>query len=418
MTNLYGEGQGLTEESPTRIVSFYGYIKAVAEQLICLSDKSDLIFRLSTVLGPCGHCFPNRLVWSVMHKSPVTLFDFGRVLRDIIDVRDVVTALTTYTHLRGTYNLGSNREIMGNDFVNVLEPHMVKHGMNFPLLRDELFHKVSWVPKGFVRKITLKTRIWNHAPRTLHETLRTLFAYYEKLDAKGPRVGELVKILCIILSLPSQLKFETIRSVMDQSVPVEMIILLTKKSMKPTLIERIADAENAGLEHISLKDFDYILKVDGDTILGRDFIKNNLTDKPDAVGAGFAFLVKVEPFMKLLGGRFYSECEDTYLGAKFLAAGRNVHSYYEEPIFVSKHYSLDVPYLVDRGKMLFRMGWMPLHVVQTIFYKMPYSLRNVFMVGSYFINLVLRPNKMDIANFVTWYQVRRETRPITRLFEK
>jgi len=227
---------------------------------------------------------------------------------------------------------------------------------------------------------------------------------------------EKVRILVLVVSLPSNLKFAAIHSIMRQSVPVEMIVLLTKKSNRgPTLIERTPDVTNQGLESIRLEDFDYILRMDGDTLLGQNFIKNNLADNPDAVGVGFAMLIKVTPFMQLMKGRFYEECDDTYLGIKFKMFGKNVHTYLEKPVHIGKHKGIDVPYAVDRGRMLYRMGWTPLHVFQSIFENLPESLRNIFMFAAYLANfLLLRPEKMDIASWVRSYQVRRETHPFAR----
>ena len=102
-----------------------------------------------------------------------------------------------------------------------------------------------------------------------------------------------MKILCVILGLPQDLKYQTIQSVMNQTIPVDMIVLLPKKSSESTLVERIPDALNEGYSHIELEDFDYILRLDGDTILKETFLERNLEGKPDSRGSSRAHLIKV-----------------------------------------------------------------------------------------------------------------------------
>jgi len=228
-----------------------------------------------------------------------------------------------------------------------------------------------------------------------------------------------MKILCVILSLPEQLKFDTIKSVLAQSVPVEMIVLLTKKSKKPLLIERIPDALNEGFGHINLSHFDYILRLDGDTILGKDFLKNNLVGEPDCLGCGYAFLIKVQPFLELMNGKFHPLCDDTYLGTKFLQYGKKSEGGFKEwPLYSGPHESLDVKYLIDRGKLEYMLGWTPFHIAESVMWNHGTNWKSVFAVGGYVIAWLRRTEKLDIADFVRSYQVRREVTHVSQFFRK
>jgi hypothetical protein len=187
----------------------------------------------------------------------------------------------------------------------------------------------------------------------------------------------------------------------------------------PTLIQRIIDAENDGLRHIkNLRDFDYILKLDGDTILGKDFLKNNLVDSPDTVGAGSAFLIKVSPFIKILGGKFYPDSEDPYVRTRFMMAGKKVRHYYEAPKHIAYHLSLDIPYSIALGRMYYRLGWTPIHVFHKMFWDVPRNIKNTFLVESYLLACILRPKKMDTFSFVRAYQTRSQTRHIAKIFRR
>jgi len=219
------------------------------------------------------------------------------------------------------------------------------------------------------------------------------------------------RVLCLVVSLPQRLTRETVWSVIGQSIP-NFTMFLTKKSKLPSLIQRIADAENEGLSHVNLSRFDYILKVDGDTVLGKDFVKNNLIGDPDVVGGGSAMLIKVSAFNEVMNGKFYAECEDPYIRLKFQMAHKKVRGYRDPPLYVGNH-PLDVRYLVDLGWLHYRLGWTPIHVASKMFKKPPDSLKEIFIVLSYFVACLTRPKKMDTFGFVRTYQIRSLARHIT-----
>ena len=183
--NVYGDGRKLKENSPFNIPSQYGYTKAVAERLVVLSGNPYVIFRPGTVIGPRGRCFPNRLVWCAVNDVPVEIFNNGNTWRDIIDVRDVVSALLLAEKLpHGIYNLGSNVETRGNYLVKLIECIANKRGHSLKC------NFVPWYPKGYVPESTLVTKLegsglWK--PKySLVETLETLFDYYEKGGFEPP----------------------------------------------------------------------------------------------------------------------------------------------------------------------------------------------------------------------------------------
>jgi hypothetical protein len=227
-----------------------------------------------------------------------------------------------------------------------------------------------------------------------------------------------MKILCVILGLPQHLKYETIRSVMNQTIPVDMIVLLTRKSDITNEMERTPSLLNEGYSHIKLEDFDYILRLDGDTILKPTFVKRNLEGNPDLRGAGYAHLIKVKPFLKLMKGKYHPQCEDAYLNAKFKQYGMKVGKLVEEPLPSGLH-PFNARWFVDRGRMMYLLGWAPFHVVA-------FALRDkgrtwykyMFTVGSYFLSFLAKPAKFDVAEFIWNYQIRSEISYLTRLVKR
>jgi hypothetical protein len=221
----------------------------------------------------------------------------------------------------------------------------------------------------------------------------------------------------MILSLPKDLTFETIKSVMQQTIPVDMIVLLTKRSNKSTQDERTAEALNDGLEKIDLKKFDYILRVDGHVVLPKDFLEKNLEGEPDTMyGSGFE-IVKVAPFIEIMGGRYYPMNDDSYLNAKFTQFGKRVE---EQKIgLLHKEHPFNPNYYMERGRTLYRLGWTPFHVIGIYMTsKLTRKRTAAFVIGSYFLSFLARPPKYDVANFVTGYQVQSEVKHLTKLFKK
>ena len=208
---------------------------------------------------------------------------------------------------------------------------------------------------------------------------------------------------------------------MEQTIPVDMIILITKKSNKCTQTERLPDVLNDGLEKIDLKKFDYILRVDGHVVLPKDFLEKNLEGEPDTMyGAGFE-IVKVAPFIEIMGGRYHYLNDDSYLNAKFRQFGKKVGK--QKIGLLHKEHPFSPKYYVERGRILYLLGWTPFHILGLM--STSRALRhkeetwyNIFVIGSYFLSFLVRPPKLDVANFVKDYQVASEVRHLTGLFKR
>jgi len=187
--NLYGNGRKFKENSPFKISSSYGYSKAIAERLIQLYNRPYIIFRPGTVIGSRGRCFPNLLVWSIVNKEKVKIFNNGNTLRDIIDVNDLVSALLISPKLPyGIYNLGSNSEISGLDLISSAKMIAKNHNLSLN------FELTSFCPSTYVPHSTLLTQLegsglWK--PKTfLKESLEKLFSYYLQPNIPKPPTWE------------------------------------------------------------------------------------------------------------------------------------------------------------------------------------------------------------------------------------
>lgn len=159
--SIYGEGVNLHEELPYNPKSAYGYSKVLTEQVIIHSPRPYTIVRPGTIIGALGRCFPNRLIWTAINNQPCKLFDNGNITRDIIDARDVATALEGLmeTKTYGIYNLGSNTTTTGNQLNEFLQKIKTQFNIN---------PKITKTPKTPIDFVKISTLNSNKLYTALH----------------------------------------------------------------------------------------------------------------------------------------------------------------------------------------------------------------------------------------------------------
>jgi len=215
-------------------------------------------------------------------------------------------------------------------------------------------------------------------------------------------VSEGMKILCVMPCLPEDFNPRSLISVLNQTIPVDMVILLPKKVQGRGIDEKMSKVLNEGLSHIKLEDFDYILRVDSDTVIPKNFLERNLKGEPDLCGkAGHAMLIKIKSFEKALNCTFHPENDDSYTIYKFMQLGFKVDGWKVKPIH-KKRLGTPLKY-VERGKKMYRLGYSPFHAI----YSFRYNFRNIFAIFGYFAALLKREKKFDVADFVWNKQVRK-----------
>jgi hypothetical protein len=236
-----------------------------------------------------------------------------------------------------------------------------------------------------------------------------------------------LRILAVIPTLADD-PTDTIKSVMKQTVRVSKILvavgsrelyqkLLSKDTsvaeyvyVKPNfqdpLGKRIATALNYALSKVHLKNYNYLLRVDADTILPSRFIEENLKADADYVGkAGYAMLLKMNSFIKFFNGRFAEVgAEDSYIGLKLLSQGCSVKSWMLPPKLKrtsGSHHSWR--YYFVRGMEMYKLGYEPLHVVEVLLR----DVRNLFAILGYLTAVLKRMEHYDTARWVFRAQLKR-----------
>jgi len=214
-----------------------------------------------------------------------------------------------------------------------------------------------------------------------------------------------MKILCVIPALHEDLSKVTLKSIEKQTIPVTRILVLSQKVEGRTLPERVSRVLNEGLMGVNLRDFDFLLRVDGDVFLPFDFIEENLRACPDLCGgAGYAMLIRVEPFLRIMNGFFHCEDDDSYIRAKFSMCGCKVMPYQVQPVLLrrpGRHHGLK--YYIEQGRRHYRLGWMPFWLVSSI----RFDLLEIFEVLGYLAAFTRRGKRFDVAGYVQRHQIRR-----------
>jgi len=243
----------------------------------------------------------------------------------------------------------------------------------------------------------------------------------------------MIKIVAVIPTLGDD-PAVTIRSLIAQTVPIERILvavgsknlynsLMSRSRCLPSKVKfvyvkpssavcigkRIAKALNVVLGLVDLGSFDYLLRVDADVVLPEFFVEENLKLNADVVGsAGYALLVKVKPFLRILRGRFKEVCaEDSYLSYSFLYNGYAVESWRVKPKLLRKSGKPHSwKYFYIRGIEMYKIGYEPLHVIASL----RYELRNAFAVLGYISSLLSRSQKYPFARCVFKKQLEKVTK--------
>ncbi|HUU88381.1 MAG TPA: glycosyltransferase family A protein [Candidatus Glassbacteria bacterium] len=170
--------------------------------------------------------------------------------------------------------------------------------------------------------------------------------------------------------------------------------------------KRIATAINIALNQVNLHEYDYILRVDADTILPPRFIEKNQKANADYLGgSGYAMLLKVSPFLKVFNGKFAEVgSEDSYVWLKFLHQDCSVKGWVCPPKLIRKsgqHHSYR--YYYNRGKEIYKLGYEPIHVFERVIH----DFRNTFSILGYFLAIFSRVKRYDIVYWVFRAQIMR-----------
>jgi hypothetical protein len=211
--------------------------------------------------------------------------------------------------------------------------------------------------------------------------------------------------------LPEELSSKTLQSLLNQTVPLNMIVVMMQHVPGSNLGRKVSFLFNKAMSRISFQEYDYILRVDGDVILPSNYLEKNMELHADVVGTGgYAMLLKTSTFKKIMDGKLHRESDDSYLFAKFKMLGCIVKKPIVDAYHVEKNHKPF--YYLERGRIAYQVGYEPLHM----FYLLVSNWRNIITLYNYFSMMIQRKNKFDVANYIKQYQIHRLLRGIKNAF--
>jgi hypothetical protein len=134
----------------------------------------------------------------------------------------------------------------------------------------------------------------------------------------------MIRVLVLIPCLDYPIR--TIESIEAQTVRCDYLLATDKTNPSKTKGERVSIALNKVLATIDLRHYDWLLKIDSDTTIPKNFIEDNIKCNYDLMGTGRALLIKVGPFIKYCNGVFVpTVSDDEYIIYIFSSASNNIY---------------------------------------------------------------------------------------------
>jgi hypothetical protein len=201
-------------------------------------------------------------------------------------------------------------------------------------------------------------------------------------------------------------------------VKPERIVLSDHRFSDPKTGTRVAKSINRTLGEIPWRQYDYILRLDGDASLPPDFIEMALREEADLVGTGGSGLLFRRKVLEAVGSRWpVLDPEDSYfiwkarqlgfthrtVGVK--GAGRPFGGEYSVPRFLSWGYNCYI------------LGIEPISFLRLALISARAARRPAFILGvpAYLGCILVGLKRLDVADYVTRTQIRLLSRSLRRI---
>jgi hypothetical protein len=224
-----------------------------------------------------------------------------------------------------------------------------------------------------------------------------------------------LRICCLIPALPSEVRLATLQSIFSQSVAVDCTVLLTKKAPdKLSFPAKISWVLNDMLDSLKLETFDFLWRLDADTVVPNNFLEATLAMGCDVVGYGPSQLIRVSAFLKCMNGRFHPDHDDGYPLVKFAQCGFKVSDTYvvEPKIIRAPGFHHGASWFLSQGELHYRYGHDVIHeFVDFLFKFRSYHPYGIFIFCGYLRGLLLHRGLFDVAGAIRWGHLGLYRRP-------
>jgi len=174
-----------------------------------------------------------------------------------------------------------------------------------------------------------------------------------------------MKVLSIIVTPKAEDAKLTIQSLKEQTVHTEIYCIIGKPNKKKLSGQIIGETINDYFRCIDLERYDWIFKSDDDILYPKDFLEVHLKANCDVIGKDIGMLVKVEPFLKFMSGKWNeTDLCGSYLSWTFQVNGLKVFKdWIKSPLTYERPY-LTIKRVWVIGKLCYNFGFPILSFVE------------------------------------------------------
>lgn len=218
------------------------------------------------------------------------------------------------------------------------------------------------------------------------------------------------KILCLVPSSLDHIRPDCIPAIESQTVKIDKLVIEPLPE-GGELFDRVMSSANNALKRVDITNYDYILRVDGDCVLGKRYLERALNGDYDLYGPGCAMLLKVSTFQKVMGTRF-KYADDAYLWGIYTLLKLKVSRGNNDFIHKSKNRTFKQRLVrgTYEGSIHHKMGWIPVQLGYDLSLDLIRGvdpLSSISQVYGYLIAKIRRLPQFDIAKQIQVYQIRR-----------
>jgi len=207
------------------------------------------------------------------------------------------------------------------------------------------------------------------------------------------------RVLCIIPAHPNEHSEQVVQCIKNQTIPIQHIEVLTELiNERLSFPARISKVINNYLVTVDLTQYDILFRADTDTRFTPNFLEENLKKGYDALGYGYAQIIKMPIFIKVFNGRMNPDHDDGYILVKLHFTGykANCDDYAVKPILLRKSgFHHGSSWFAAQGELNYMYGDDPINVLFNTLYS--FNQYTIFQICGYFKALLTRKKRFDIA---------------------
>ena len=233
----------------------------------------------------------------------------------------------------------------------------------------------------------------------------------------GEALSQALTILAIVVTREDPTR--TLRSLDEQTIRPDLVVVSNHRFSDPKTGPRVGKSINRTLAEVPWRDYDYILRLDGDSQVPPDFVEEALKENADLVGSGGSGLLFRRQVLEAMKGHWPElDGEDSYFvwKARELGFRQSLPKVRGTGRPFGREY--DVSRFLSWGFNCYRIGNEPVNFLRMALVSARTAKRPGFLLAipAYLGCFLIRMRRLDVADYVTRTQVRLVARGLRKRF--